>query len=185
MLSLLGKQTKESMLHVTESLKNQLKKIRTGRAHASLLEDLTISYYGNQSHLSHIASISCPDSRTLIISPWDQNILKNIEEAIVKSSLGIAPQSDGKIIRLKVPELTEDRRKEIIRTFKKDIEKSKVDLRQIRREMNEQIRKQLKEKSINEDESKEAEGEVQKLTDQYVKIVDEISLQKEKELNQV
>lgn len=172
----------EKMLQITNHLHDRIKKIRTGRAHTSLLDDLKISYYGNVSNLSHVASVSCPDARTVLISPWDQNALKDIEEAIVKSSLGMAPQNDGKVIRLKVPELTEDRRKEIIRNFKKDVEKCRVDIRQIRREMNEQIRSELKQKEISEDEAKSNEDDIQKLTDQFIKQVDDMSHQKEKEL---
>ena len=113
----LKQKAEKKMTAGIERLKEKLKKIRTGRAHASLLDGLSVSYYGNPSELSHIASISCPDARTLLISPWDQGALKSIEEALVKSSLGMAPQNDGKSIRLKVPELTEDRRIEIVRLF--------------------------------------------------------------------
>lgn len=185
MLEELKNQSRAKMLKAVEHLQNKLKKIRTGRAHASLLDGLTISYYGNESELSHVASVSYPDARTILISPWDQNALKSIEESIVKSSLELAPQSDGKVIRLKVPELTEDRRKEIIRSFKKDLEKSRIDLRQVRKEMNDQIKSLLKEKSISEDDSKNLEDEVQKQTDQFIKQIDELGAQKEKELTQV
>ena len=181
----LKQKSEKKMTLAIERLKEKLKKIRTGRAHVSLLDGLSVSYYGNQSELSHIASISCPDARTLLISPWDQGALKSIEEAIVKSSLGMAPQNDGKSIRLKAPELTEDRRKEIIRHFKKDVEKCRVELRQARQEINTQIRKQLKEKAISEDESKQAEDEIQKQISRFNKQVDEISFQKEQELTKV
>lgn len=173
------------MTAAIERLKEKLKKIRTGRAHASLLDGFTVSYYNNQSKLSHIASISCLDARTLLISPWDQGALKSIEKAIINSSLGMAPQNDGKSIRLKVPELTEDRRAEIIRHFKKDVEKCRIELRQVRQEINTQIRKQLKEKTLSEDESKQAEDEIQKQINHFNKQVDEISSQKEQELTKV
>ncbi len=181
----LKQKSEKKMIATIERLKEKLKKIRTGRAHASLLDGLSVSYYGNQSELSHIASISCPDARTLLISPWDQGALKSIEEAIVKSSLGMAPQNDGKSIRLKVPELTEDRRIEIIRLFKKDVEKCRIELRQVRQETNIQIRKQLKDKAISEDESKQAEDEIQKQINHFNKQVDEISSQKEQELTKI
>ena len=175
----------EQMSLVIGKLKEKLKRVRTGRARISLLDGLVVSYYGNKSEISHVASISCPDVRTILISPWDQGALKSIEEAIVKSSLGIAPQNDGKSIRLKIPELTKDRRIEIIRHFKKDVEKSRVELRQIRQELNNEIRKKLKEKTINEDESKQDEDIIQKQIDYFNKQVDEISQQKENELIQI
>ena len=181
----LKQKSEKKMTTAIERLKEKLKKIRTGRAHASLLDGLRVSYYGNLSELSHIASISCPDARTLLISPWDQGALKSIEEALIKSSLGMAPQNDGKSIRLKVPELTEDRRIEIVRLFKKDVEKCRVELRQARQEIITQIRKQLKEKSISEDESKQAEDEMQKQINHFNKQVDAISSQKEQELTQI
>lgn len=185
MLNELKQKSEKKMSTALERLKEKLKKIRTGRAHISLLDGLRVSYYGNVSELSHIASISCPSANTLLISPWDQGALKSIEEAIIKSSLGMAPQNDGKSIRLKVPELTEDRRTEIIRHFKKDVEQCRVELRQVRQEINTQIRKQLKEKTINEDESKQAEDEIQKQINQFNKKVDEISSKKEQELVKV
>ncbi len=185
MLNHLKKKSEEKMQQTLNHLIDRVKKIRTGRAHTSLLDGIVVSYYGNQSELSHVASISCPDARTLLISPWDQNALKSIEEAIVKSSIGMAPQNDGKVIRLKVPELTEDRRKDIIKNFKKDVEKTRIDLRQIRQEINASIRSLLKDKKINEDECKDAEKEIQKQIDHYNKQVNEISSQKEKELVQI
>jgi len=185
MLDDLKQKSEQKMKAAIEKLKEKLKKIRTGRAHASLLDGLSVSYYGNPSELSHIASISCPDARTLLIAPWDQGALKSIEEALIKSSLGMAPQNDGKSIRLKVPELTEDRRLEIIRHFKKDVEQCRVELRQVRQEINTRIRKQLKDKTISEDESKKAEDEVQKQINSFNKQVDEISSKKEQELTKV
>jgi len=181
----LKQKSEQKMKTAIERLKEKLKKIRTGRAHISLLDGLNVSYYGSQSELSHIASISCPDAHTLLISPWDQGALKSIEEAIVKSSLGMAPQNDGKSIRLKVPELTEDRRVEIIRLFKKDVEQCRIELRQVRQEINTYIRKQLKEKAISEDESKQAEDEIQKQINLFNKQVDEISYKKEQELTKI
>ncbi len=181
----LKQKSEKKMTMAVDRLKDKLKKIRTGRAQVSLLDGLNISYYGSPSELSHIASISCPDSRTLLISPWDQGALKSIEEALVKSSLGMAPQNDGKSIRLKVPELTEDRRIEIVRLFKKDVEKCRIELRQVRQEIITHIRKQLKEKTISEDESKEAEDEIQKQINHFNKQVDAISSQKEQELTQI
>ena len=185
MLKELQNKSKEKMQMVIMHLKDKLKKLRTGRAHISLLDGIKVQYYGNSSELSHIASLSCPDAGTLMIAPWDQNALKSIEEALVKSSLGMAPQNDGKVIRLKVPELTEDRRQEIIKVLKKDIEKSRVEIRQIRQETNNTARQLLKQKTINEDECRQAEDEVQKQTNQFNAQIDEMSSQKEKELTQI
>ena len=185
MIEELKEKSEKKMTLALDRLKEKFKKIRTGRAHVSMLDGLMVSYYGSQSELSHIASISCPDARTLLISPWDQNILKNIEEALIKSSLGMAPQNDGKAIRLIVPELTEDRRQDIIRSLKKDVEKSRVEMRQVRKEAKDQARAKLKEKLISEDENRSIEDEIQKQTDRYIEKVNEMSRQKEKELTQV
>ena len=185
MLKELHKISEQKMQKIIERLKEKVKRIRTGRASVSLLDGIIVSYYGNQSELSHVASLSCPDARTLLISPWDQSVIKNIEEALIKSSIGMAPQNDGKVIRLKVPELTEDRKKEIIRNFKKDVEKTRIELRQVRQEINERIKKAQKDKLISEDERENSMLEVQKQIDQFNHQVDHISLQKEKELIQV
>ena len=185
MLKELKEKSETKMQTALERLKAKLKQVRTGRASVSLLDGVVVSYYGNQSPLSHLASISCPDTRSLLISPWDQNALRNIEEAIVKSSIGMAPQSDGKAIRLKVPELTEDCRKEVIKNFKKDVEKTRIELRQIRQENVSSVRSLLKDKKISEDECKDTEGEIQKQIDQFNKQVDDISSQKEKELQRI
>ena len=185
MLKELEQKSEEKMASALNRLKEKLKTVRTGRAHISLLEGLKVSYYGSDSELSHVASVSCPDARTLLISPWDQSALTSIEEAIVKSPLELAPQNDGKTIRLSVPELTEDRRKEIIRNFKKEVEKTRVELRQVRKEMNDQVRSLLKEKTISEDQSKDTENRIQNQTDRFNKQVDEISCQKTQELIKV
>jgi len=179
------KETLERMQQAFEHIKNKVKKMRTGSAHTSLLEGIMVSSYGTEQELKHIASISCPDTRSLLISPWDQNLLKDIESALIKSDIGMAPQRDGKVIRLKVPELTEERREELIRLFKKDIEKARIEFRQIRKIMNEKVRKALKEKSISEDMAKDEENNIQELTDQFIKKINELSDQKQQELMRV
>ena len=178
-------ETQERMQAAFQYTQDRIKKVRTGSAHSSLLEGVMVSSYGSEQELKHIASISCPDARSLVISPWDQNILKDIESAIIKSNLGMAPQRDGKVIRLRVPELTEERRGELIRAFKKDVEKVRVEFRQIRKMMNEKVRKALKEKHISEDMAKDIEADVQKQTDQFIKKVNELSEKKQKELTQI
>ncbi len=166
-------------------IQDKLKKMRTGSAQASLLEGVKVSCYGGEQDLKHVANISCPDARSLLISPWDQSTVKDIEAALVKSDLGMAPQVDGRVIRLKVPELTEESRKELIKIFKKDVEASRVEFRQIRKAMNDKIKKAFKDKQISEDESKNYEDEVQKITDEYIKKVNELSEKKQQELMRV
>jgi ribosome recycling factor len=179
------KETQDRMEKAFQHIQDKVKKVRTGSAHSSLLEGIKVSSYGSEQELKHIASISCPDARSLVISPWDQNTLKDIEAALVKSDLGMAPQRDGKVIRLRVPELTEERREELIRVFKKDVEKSRVEFRQIRKMMNEKVRKALKEKQISEDEAKDTEANIQDMTDRFIKQVNELSEKKQKELIRV
>ena len=178
-------ETQDRMQKALQYIQDKVKKVRTGSAHSSLLENIKVTSYGSEQELQHIASISCPDARSLLISPWDQNTLKDIESAIIKSDLGMAPQVDGKVIRLRVPELTEERREELIRAFKKDVEKSRVEFRQIRKMMNEKVRKILKEKTISEDVAKDTETDIQKMTDQFIERVNELSEKKQKELMQV
>ena len=178
-------ETQDRMVKAFEHIQDKVKKIRTGSANSSLLEGIKVSSYGSEQDLKHIASISCPDSRSLMISPWDQNTLKDIESALVKSDLGMAPRRDGKVIHLQVPELTAERREELLRAFKKDVEKARVEFRQIRQMMNEKVRKALKAKEISEDLKKEAESDIQEKTDQFIKKVNELSDKKQKELMQV
>ena len=184
-ISDIKKETEERMQNAFQYIQDKVKKMRTGSAHSSLLEGILVSSYGSEQELKHIASISCPDARSLVISPWDQNTLKDIESALIKSDLGMAPQRDGKVIRLRVPELTEDRRQELIRAFKKDVEKVRVEFRQIRKIMNEKVKKALKEKKINEDMAKDVESDIQNKTDQFIKKVNELSEKKQRELMQV
>ena len=179
------KETKERMQKAFQHIQEKLQKMRTGSANSALLEGIKINSYGSEQELKHIASISCPDARSLVISPWDQNTVKDIEAALVKSDLGMAPQRDGKVIRLRVPELTEERRQELIRAFKKDVEKVRVEFRQIRKIMNEKVRKLLKQKEISEDIAKDTENDIQKMTDDFIKKVNELSSKKQQELMQV
>lgn len=172
----------EKMEKAIEALQNELKKIRTGRAQVSMLDNIRVNYYGNPSPLNQVAAISCPDAKSFLISPWEASILKEIESAIVKSDIGMTPMNDGKVIRLKVPDLTEQRRKELVKQTKKIVEDAKVAIRMARRDANEEVKKALKDKLISEDESKKSETDVQKLTDDFVKKVDAISDEKEKSI---
>ena len=179
------KEIKDRMQKAFQHVQEKVQKMRTGSANSSLLEGVKVSSYGSEQELKHIASISCPDARSLLISPWDQNTLKDIEAALIKSDLGMTPQRDGKVIRLRVPELTEERRQELIRAFKKDVEKARVEFRQIRKIMNEKVRKTLKNKEISEDIAKDIENDIQEMTDEFIKKVNELSEKKQQELMQV
>ena len=177
------KQKAEMQMQKTiESLKNQIARIRTGRAQASMLDPVKLDYYGALTPLSQIAAISCPDPKSFLISPWETTILKDIEIAINKSNIGMTPINDGKVIRLKLPELTEERRKDLAKQVKKIIEDAKVSIRQSRKDANEFIKIELKNKNISEDKSKQEKDNIQELTDNYIKIIDEIAEKKEAEL---
>lgn len=176
------KAAKDNMEKAVAALVNELKKVRTGRAQVSMLDPIRVDYYGTMTPLSQMAALSVPDARSLLISPWDQSVLKAIESAIVKSDLGMNPQNDGKVIRLKVPELTEERRKEMVKNLKKTVEDARVAIRMARRDANELIKKAQKDKAASEDEAKRGETDIQKLTDEYIKKVDKIAEDKEKEL---
>lgn len=176
------KKAQEKMEKSLQALQNELKKIRTGRAQVSMLDNIKVNYYGNLSPLNQVAAISCPDAKSFLISPWEASILKEIEQAIVKSDIGMTPMNDGKVIRLKVPELTEERRKELVKQTKKIVEEARVAIRMARRDANEEVKKALKDKLISEDESKKSETDIQKQTDDYIKKVDAISDEKEKSI---
>jgi ribosome recycling factor len=171
-----------SMKNSVASLQNELKKVRTGRAQVSMLDNVKVNYYGQPSPLNQVASVSCPDARTFLIAPWEAAILKEIEQAIIKSDVGMTPQNDGKVIRLKLPELTEDRRKDLAKNVKKIAEDARVAVRMARRDANEKLKGALKAKQISEDDEKRGSELVQKLTDDYIKKVDQIGVEKEKEL---
>ncbi|MEK6556456.1 MAG: ribosome recycling factor [Bdellovibrionota bacterium] len=170
------------MKNAVASLQNELKKIRTGRAQVSMLDNVKVNYYGQPSPLNQVASVSCPDARTFLIAPWEAAILKEIEQAIIKSDVGMTPQNDGKVIRLKLPELTEERRKDLAKNVKKIAEDARVAVRMARRDANEKLKGALKGKAISEDDEKRGSELVQKLTDDYIKKVDQVGAEKEKEL---
>ena len=175
-------ETEQNMSKSVDSLVNELKKVRTGRAQVSMLDNVKVDYYGSPTPLSQVASISCPDAKSFLIAPWETNVLKDIEASIVKSDIGMTPQNDGKVIRLKLPELTEERRKDVVKNIKKIVEDARVSIRMARRDANETFKKLLKDKEISEDDQKKASTDVQKLTDDHIKKIDEIGVNKEKEL---
>ncbi len=162
--------------------RKELSSMRAGRANPQLLDRITVEYYGSQMPINQVANISIPEPRIIQIAPWEQSMLKVIEKAIQKSDLGINPSNDGKIIRLLLPELTEERRKELVKQTRKMAEDCKVAIRAIRRDANDQIKKMKKDNAITEDDQKSAEDKIQKATDKIVKEVDAITAEKEKEL---
>ena len=182
MLDNVKKSAQEKMDKTLRVLQDELKKVRTGRAQVSMLDGVKVNYYGTLSPLSQVAAVSTPDAKSFLIAPWEGSMLKEIEQAIVKSDLGLAPINDGKVIRLKVPDLTEERRKELVKQTKKVVEDARVAIRMARRDANEETKKALKEKKISEDENKKAENEIQKLTDDYIKKVDHVAEEKEKSI---
>ncbi|MCK5374382.1 MAG: ribosome recycling factor [Alphaproteobacteria bacterium] len=168
-----------------DSLHTELAKIRTGRAHPSLLDHITVDYYGAATPLSQVANVSVEDARTLSISPWEKDMVAPIEKAIMKSDLGLNPATAGTIIRIPMPQLTEERRRDLVRVVKNEAEGGRVAVRNIRRDANSDFKELLKEKEISEDEERQAEERIQKLTDTYVAKVDEALAAKEKELMEV
>ncbi len=182
MLGDLKKKTQDRMEKALQALQGELKKIRTGRAQVSMLDGIKVNYYGTATPLSQVSAISCPDAKSFLIAPWEPSVLKEIEQSIVKSELGMAPINDGKVIRLRVPDLTEDRRKDLVKQTKKIVEDARVAIRMARRDANEDVKKALKDKTVSEDEGKKHETDVQKMTDDYIKKVDSMADEKEKSI---
>ena len=179
------KEFESKMKKTCEALNAQLATIRAGRANASVLDQISVDYYGSPTPIQQLASIATPDPRSLTIQPWDGSVLKGIEKAILASDLGINPQNDGRMIRLVFPPLTEERRKELAKQTKRYGEDSKVAIRNIRRDAIEKFKKQQKASEITEDDYKIAEKDIQKLTDDYIKEIDKITAKKEKELTEI
>jgi ribosome recycling factor len=179
------KDARERMDKAVESLHADLRAIRTGRASPALVERLTVDYYGAPTPLNQMAGISAPEPRMLMIRPWDRSTLGTIEKAILKSDLGLTPTNDGQVIRLIIPQLTEERRRELNKQVAKRVEEARVAVRNIRRDANDILRDFEKEKVIDEDEMHEGRDEVQELTDKYIKQVDEIGKAKEAEIMEV
>lgn len=172
---------KESMEKAIDHLGTQLSKIRAGKAMPSMLDGLKVEYYGAATPINQVASVSTPDARTIIISPWEKNTIPEIERAIINSDLGLNPQNDGDIIRLSIPALTEERRRDLVRQAKGEAENSKVRIRGVRKETNDELKK-LQKDGASEDAVKGAEGAVQDLTNSYSKKVDELFEAKEKDI---
>ncbi|MBN1932193.1 MAG: ribosome recycling factor [Desulfobacterales bacterium] len=182
MIEAIYQESRERMDKSLAALKNDLKRVRTGRASLSLLDGIRVDYYGTLTPLNQMASLSVPESRLIMIQPWDISIIKETEKAILKSDLGLTPSNDGKIIRISIPPLTEERRKELVKIIHKMCEEYKVAIRNIRRDSNEMLKDYKKEGDISEDEAYKSQAQVQKITDEYIKLVDDVYKEKEKEI---
>ena len=172
----------EEMVKSLDSLKREFSKVRTGRASISLLDGIKVDYYGTQTPLNQLATLSVPEPRLITIQPWDATVIKEIEKAIMKSDLGLTPVNDGKIIRVSIPPLTEQRRVELVKVVKKMAESGKVSIRNHRRDINEDLKQKKKDKEVSEDEFFKGQKEVQDITDDYIKKCDELTQSKEKEI---
>jgi len=176
---------KDRMGKSIESLKREYSRLRTGRASISLLDGIRVSYYDTPTPLNQMASLAVPEPRLIVIQPWDKTAIEDIEKAILKSELGLTPINDGKVIRISIPPLTEERRKELVKVARKMSEENKVAIRNIRRDANEMLKDLKKEKEITEDDLYRSQEEVQKATDQFISQVDELCAAKEKEILEI
>jgi len=179
------KECEMKMKRTILALEKELGKVRTGRASLALLDDIRVDYYGTPTPLNQAATLSVPESRLIVIQPWDNSLLGEIEKAILKSELGMTPTNDGKVIRITIPRLTEERRKELVKVVKKMGESSKVGVRNIRRDVIEELRTMEKGKDISEDELHHLQNQVQKTTDTFVEKIDEVIEAKEKEIMEI
>jgi len=182
MIDSLYDKAREKMGDSVDALKDEFKRIRTGRASLALFEGIRVSYYGTPTPLNQIASLSIPESRLIVIQPWDQSVIGEIEKEILKSELGLTPMNDGKVIRVPIPPLTEERRRELVRVVRKIAEEHKVSIRNIRRDTNELLKGLKKDGEISEDDFYRGQDKVQKITDDYIRLVDQTCQEKEKEI---
>ena len=185
MPSVLIKEAEVNMKKSLEIVKKEFATLRAGRATPALLDKIMVNYYGTSTPVNQLANISVPEARLLVIQPWDKNSLPEIERTIMKSDLGITPASDGTVIRLAIPQLTQERRKDLLKVIKKKSEDGRVAVRNVRRDVNDQLKSIQKEGKISEDELKRSQEEVQKLTDRYIKEIDNLFNTKEQEIMQV
>jgi len=181
----LMKELEQRMVGGVESFKGDLARLRTGRASLVLLDGINVNYYGNPTPLNQVASLSVPDSTTIMIAPWEPKVLGEVEKALLKSDLGLTPNNDGKVVRLRIPPLTEERRKELVKLANSYAEQARNAVRQVRRDGNDRLRKMEKAKEISEDQMHDGQDRVQKLTDTYVGKVAEVLQNKEKEILEV
>lgn len=175
----------ERMQKCVAALRNELKKLRTGRAHPSLLEHIRVEYYGNEVPLNQVANVALEDARTITVTPWEKTMVQAIEKAIMKSDLGLMPNTAGTVIRVPMPPLTEERRRDLTKVVRHEAENGRVAVRNVRRDVMTDLKDLLKEKLVSQDDDRRAQEEVQKLTDKFVAEIDQILAEKEKELLQV
>lgn len=185
MINDLKKDAAERMQKCVLSLRNELKKLRTGRAHTSLLDHIKVDYYGSEVPLQQVASVALEDARTITVTPWEKNMVGAIEKAIMKSELGLTPNTAGTVIRVPMPPLTEERRRDLTKVVRHEAENARVAVRNVRRDVLSDLKDMLKEKLISQDDDRRAQDEIQKLTDKYVAEIDQILAAKEKEIMQV
>ena len=174
------KNTDQKMQKSIETLKNDLAKVRTGRAHVGMLDHVQVDYYGTPTHINQVANVTLLDARTIGVQPWEKKMIATVEKAIRESDLGLNPSTQGDVIRVPTPALTEERRKEMVKLVKNEAEDAKIAIRNIRRDANEGLKKLLKDKAISEDDERRAQDDVQKLTDKFVAEVDKLVAEKEK-----
>jgi ribosome recycling factor len=178
-------ETEEKMKKSIEAIRIELSKLRSGRATTSLLDGIKIDYYGTPTPLNQVANVAAPEARMLTVQPWDKSMVAPIEKAIMTANLGLNPANDGTVIRIPVPQLNEERRKELVKLGKKYAEDGRIAIRNVRREANEHIKKAEKNHEVSEDDSKHAQEKIQKMTDDYIQKIDEMIAQKEKEIMEV
>ena len=182
MIESIYQETRDNMGKSIDALKNEFNRVRTGRASLTILDGIRVDYYGTLTPLNQMATLAVPESRLITIQPWDVSVIKEIEKAILKSDLGITPSNDGKIIRISIPPLTEERRKELVKSINKISEDHKIAVRNIRRDSNELLKGLKKDGDISEDDAFKAQDQVQKITDEYIKLIDDVNKDKEKEI---
>jgi ribosome recycling factor len=185
MLENIKKDAADRMQKCVTALRNELKKLRTGRAHTSLVDHIKVDYYGTDTPMSQVARITVEDARTLVVTPFDKGMVQNIEKAIMKSDLGLMPNTAGTVIRIPMPPMTEERRRDMTKVVKHEAENARVAVRNVRRDVNTAIKDLLKEKKISQDEERRGQDDIQKLTDKNVAEIDQVLAEKEKELMQV
>lgn len=185
MLDDIKKDANERMNKCVAAFKNELKRLRTGRAHTSLLDHIRVEYYGNEVPLNQVANIALEDARTLTVTPWEKTMVQAIEKAIMKSDLGLMPNTAGTVIRVPMPALTEERRRDLTKVVRHEAENARVAVRNVRRDVMTELKEMLKEKLVSQDDDRRAQDEVQKLTDRHVAEIDQVLAEKEKELMQV
>src|SRR5215510_9483181 len=185
MLEDIKKDAVERMQKCVNSFRNELKKLRTGRAHTSLLEHIRVDYYGSEVPLQQVANIALEDARTLTVTPWEKTMVQVVEKAIMKSDLGLMPNTAGSVIRVPMPPLTEERRRDLTKVVRHEAENARVAVRNVRRDVMNELKEMLKEKLVSQDDDRRAQDEVQKLTDKHIADIDQALAEKEKELMQV